>query len=129
MRRGRRIVFACVVGLLSASGSMFAHHGQVEYDNKKSVTLHGTVTKFEWNNPHAILWLAVKNDKNAIEGWNLEILPLERMRRAGWTKDSLKPGDEVTVTGHPGKGGVHIMWLENLTTSDGRRLSREVGNP
>jgi hypothetical protein len=113
---------------LTASAPILAHHGQVQYEHK-NITLQGTVTKFEWNNPHAIVWLDVKSDKNSSGAWHLEILPLERMRRAGWTSESLKPGDEVTVTGRPGKGGEHIMWLEYLTTSDGRRLGRDTEAP
>lgn len=124
MKNGRLVSFALVVAILTASTPMFAHHGQVQYEHK-DITLQGTVTKFEWNNPHAILWLSVKGDKNNIDEWHLEILPLESMRKAGWTSDSLKPGDVVTVTGKPGKGGEHIMWLDYLTTSDGRRMGRE----
>jgi hypothetical protein len=124
VKNGRLVSFALVVAILTASTPMFAHHGQVQYEHK-DITLQGTVTKFEWNNPHAILWLSVKGDKNNIDEWHLEILPLESMRKAGWTSDSLKPGDVVTVTGKPGKGGEHIMWLDYLTTSDGRRMGRE----
>lgn len=127
MITGRIISLVVVVVGLAASGPAFAHHGQVQYDHK-NITLQGIVTKFEWNNPHAILWLAVKNDKSTDE-WHLEILPPDRMRRAGWTSDSVKPGDEVTVTGRPGKGGEHIMWLDYLTTSDGRRLGRDSETP
>ena len=126
MRYGRVTGVALIVALLVSPASLPAHHGQVQYE-LKSRTLHGTVTKLEWNNPHAILWMEVKNEKSVMEPWHLEILPLESMRRAGWTPDSVKPGDDVTVTGRPGKGGEHIMWLETLTTSDGRRLSREQG--
>jgi hypothetical protein len=124
MRYGRVTVFALATVLFVAPASLFAHHGQVQYE-RKNITLQGRVTKFEWNNPHVILWLDVQNEKSAIQAWHLEILPLEGMRRAGWTQESVKPGDEVSVTGRPGKGGEHIMWLETLTTSDGRRLGRE----
>jgi Family of unknown function (DUF6152) len=124
MKTGRLLSSCLIVALLAMPGFVFAHHGQVEYENK-TISLKGTVTKFEWNNPHAILWLDVKNEKNTIDAWHLEILPLERMSRAGWTRDSVKPGDEVTVTGRPGKGGEHIMWLESLMTADGRRLGRD----
>lgn len=125
MRHGRVTIFALATVLSASPASLFAHHGQVQYE-RKSITLQGRVTKLEWNNPHVILWLEVKNEKSAIEEWHLEILPLESMRRAGWAPDSVKPGDEVSVTGRPGKGGERIMWLETLTTSDGRRLGREL---
>jgi hypothetical protein len=128
MRRVVLGLLAVATGLALATCPIFAHHGQVQYESK-NITLHGTVTKLEWNNPHAILWLEVKNDAGKIAPWQLEILPLEGMRRAGWTRESLKPGDEVTVTGRPGKGGEHIMWLSYLLTPDGRRLSREMNKP
>jgi hypothetical protein len=58
VKNGRLVSFALVVAILTASTPMFAHHGQVQYEHK-DITLQGTVTKFEWNNPHAILWLSV----------------------------------------------------------------------
>lgn len=128
MTKGRLISLALAVTSLTALAPASAHHGQVQYDHK-NITLQGTVTKFEWNNPHAILWLSVKNDKSSTDEWHLEILPPDRMRRAGWTSESVKPGDEVTVTGRPGKGGEHIMWLEYLRTTDGRKFGRDSETP
>jgi hypothetical protein len=120
------ILFSLVVGLLAVSVPLFGHHGHVEYENK-AVTLKGTVTRFEWTNPHCILAVAVKNDRENAEDWYAEILPPSQMSRAGWSKESIKPGDEVTLVGRPGKKGAHIMWLEYLITPDGRKLDRDTG--
>jgi len=123
---GRLISFALAVGLLTASGPLFAHHGQVEYEGKM-VTLTGTVTKFEWTNPHCIVAVAVKNDKDKVENWYAEFLPPAQMSRSGWTRESVKPGDQVTLVGRPGKKGEHIMWIEYLLLPDGRKLDRDTG--
>lgn len=125
MRSGWLTCFLFVVGLLMFSGSALGHHGQVEYENK-TVTLKGTVTKFEWENPHCIIGIAVKNDENTTDEWFAEILPPSQMVRAGWSREGLKPGDEVTVVGRPGKKGAHIMWLQYLVMPDGRKLDRNT---
>lgn len=123
MVSGRLISFALAIVFLAASGPVFAHHGHVEYEGK-TVTLNGTVTKFEWTNPHCIVVIAVKNDK---DDWYGEILPPAQMNRAGWNKDTIKPGDEVTLVGRPGKKGEHIMWIEYLVLPDGRKFDRDTG--
>ena len=125
-----RVLTCCAVvaALLTVSEPTLAHHGQVAYE-RKSITLTGSVTKYEWSNPHTVITLAVKDDKANVKEWYLEILSPVQMLRAGWTRESVKPGDEVTVTGLPGKHGVQIMWLEYLVTPDGQRLSRDKGTP
>jgi hypothetical protein len=123
VRNGRLIVFAFVAGLFVVLGSAFAHHGRVEYENK-SVTLQARVTRFDWNNPHVIISFTVKDENGVDQGWHAEVLPPSLMEQAGWTADSIKPGDQVTVVGRPGKKGEHIMWLEYLVTPGGQKLGR-----
>ena len=127
MLSGQLISFTLVVGLLATSGSAFAHHGQVEYEGK-GVTLKGTVTKFEWTNPHCIVAVGVKNDKDKVEQWYAEFLPPAQMSRGGWTRESIKPGDQVTLIGRPGKKGEHIMWIESLILPDGRKIDRDTAS-
>jgi hypothetical protein len=119
------LLTCCVVmgALLIISQPMLAHHGQVVYQ-RKSITLKGSVTKYEWSNPHTIITLAVPTEKGGVDEWYLEVLPPTQMLQAGWTKETLKPGDEITASGRPGRGGERIMWLEYLVTADGRKLSR-----
>jgi hypothetical protein len=119
------LLICCVVmgALLLSSQPMLAHHGQVVYQ-RKSITLKGSVTKYEWSNPHTIITLAVQTEKGGVDEWYLEVLPPTQMLQAGWTKQTLKSGDEITATGRPGRSGERIMWLEYLVTADGRKLSR-----
>ena len=117
---------AVVVISFTISSSLWAHHASWQMYEDKSITLTGVVTDFEWTNPHSILSVAVKDDKGNFESWHAEILPPSEMLRAGWTKQSVKFGDKVTLTGRPGKYAQHIMWLEFLLTPKGRKLSRNL---
>jgi hypothetical protein len=107
------------------STASWAHHASRQVYEGKSIMLMGVVTDYEWANPHSVLSIAVKDNRGKVEEWHAEILPPSEMLRAGWTKESLKPGDEVTLTGRPGKYEQHIMWLEYLVMSDGRKLGRK----
>jgi hypothetical protein len=107
------------------AASLQAHHASRQVYEGKSITLMGVVTDYEWANPHSVLSVAVKDNKGKVEEWHAEILPPTEMLRAGWNKESVKPGDEVTLTGRPGKYAQHIIWLEYLLTPDGRKLGRK----
>ena len=110
---------------LTLPTSVQAHHASRQVYEGKSIMLMGVVTDYEWANPHSVLSIAVKDNKGRVEEWHAEILPPSEMLRAGWSKESVKPGDEVTLTGRPGKYAQHIMWLEYLVTEDGRKLGRK----
>ena len=114
-----------ILSLFLCCGTSWAHHASRQVYEGKSITLMGVVTDYEWANPHSVLSVAVKDDKGKVEEWHAEILPPTEMLRAGWTKDSLKPGDEVTLTGRPGKYAQHILWLEYLVTSEGKKFGRK----
>lgn len=118
------ILVLAILSVLAFSTTSWAHHASRQVYEGKSITLMGVVTNYEWANPHSVLSVAVKDDKGQIEEWHAEILPPTEMLRAGWTKESVKPGDEVTLTGHPGKYAQRILWLESLVTSDGKKLGR-----
>jgi hypothetical protein len=121
-----KVLFPLLVtfGVLVFSTAARAHHGARQVYEGKTITLMGVVTDYEWANPHSVLSVAVKDDQGKVEEWHAEILPLTEMLRAGWTKESVKPGDEVTLTGRPGKYAQHILWLESLVTPDGKKLGR-----
>jgi hypothetical protein len=118
------ILVPLIVSAFTFSTSLWAHHASRQVYEGKTITLMGVVTDYEWANPHSVLSIAVKDNKGNVQEWHAEILPPTEMLKAGWTKESLKPGDEVTLTGRPGKYAQHIMWLEYLVTSDGRKLGR-----
>jgi hypothetical protein len=118
------VVVPVLVTLFSFSGASWAHHASRQVYQGKSITLMGVVTDYEWANPHSVLSVAVKDDQGKVEEWHAEILPPTEMLRAGWTKESVRPGEEVTLTGRPGKYSQHILWLEYLVTPDGKKLGR-----
>jgi hypothetical protein len=123
--KARASVFALLIlVVLKVSGSVSAHHNPKPMYESSSIMLTGTITEYEWANPHSIISIAVQTDGGAVQEWHAEFLPPSDMVRAGWTKETLKPGDRVTMTGLPGKHAQHILWLQSLVTPDGRKLTR-----
>ncbi len=118
-------VFAPLVVLLAVTMPALAHHNVGSVYETRDVTVKGTVTGYEWANPHSIVSVAVKTADGKVEQWHAEVLPVAQMTQAGWTKQSIRLGDEVSLTGRPGKNAQHIMWLEYLVTADGRKLGRK----
>ena len=124
--KNRLMVFAmtAVLLLLSLGGSAYAHHGFVSwFDMSKSVTVKGTVTSFDWTNPHSYIYFDVKDEKGGIQKWSAELGALAMLSRAGWRKDTLKPGDEITATGNPAKDGKPIMHLDKVVLANGQELA------
>jgi hypothetical protein len=101
-----------------------AHHSfAAEFDAKKPVTLTGTVTKFELQNPHAHMYLDVKDASGTVVHWELEMGSVNVLMRGGWTRNTVKAGDTVTVDGYLAKDGSHLANLRVITLSDGRKLT------
>src|ERR1700733_2879802 len=112
--------FAALAGLvLMLSATLFAHHGLSAYDEKTPVTLKGTVTQFEWSNPHSQIYFDVKDDNGTVTHWACETLNPARLLRAGWTKHSLNPGDQITITLISAKSGSPVGFLRKLVLADG----------
>ena len=110
-------------GLLLLALPLLAHHSfAAEYDSTKPVTLKGTVTKFDWVNPHSRLFLDVKDDSGKVTAWEFETGNPTSMQRNGWKRDTLKPGDEVVVTGFRAKDGANIAAATSVSTTDGKKL-------
>jgi hypothetical protein len=101
-------VFVIAAGLLVVSIPVIAHHGVAGYDLTKTITLHGTVTKFDWSNPHIVIHMDAKNAKGEVQNWAIELAPPTHMSRAGWTKNSMKTGDEITAEVHPAQNGAPV---------------------
>jgi hypothetical protein len=121
------LVLLSVIALLSASARLFAHHGSAAFDMEHGVTLKGTVTELLLLNPHVQLHFDVKNDKGQVESWQAELTAPQRLKRAGWTKDTLKPGDTITVTGAPAKDGKHTLWIQKVIGPDGEPMNLGAG--
>jgi len=109
------------VALISAP--LQAHHGEANYDTEKTVTVKGTVTDFQFINPHVQINLDVKNDKGEIEKWIGEARsPAMLSRYGGWDKNTIKVGDVITFYGHRTKNGTPFMRLEKIVMADGKEL-------
>ena len=100
-----------------------AHHSfAAEYDANKPITITGTVTKLEWMNPHARFYVDVKETDGTITKWNFELGALPVLLKQGWRKDSLKPGDLITVEGSRAKDGSTTGNARTVKLADGRRV-------
>jgi hypothetical protein len=132
----RAKVICCIAGMAGAAAlaaSANAHHAfSAEFDNNKPIRLEGTVTKWEWINPHAWINLDVTNEAGEIEKWRIEGGAPNALLRRGWTKDSLPPGTEIVVEGFLSRDGSPRASGQRITFPDGRRLfvgSTGVGAP
>jgi len=110
--------------LLAAAPEMLAHHSfAAEYDSKKPVTLKGVVTKVEWMNPHVYFFIDVTDEKGSTANWALEMGPPQGLQRSGWTRNTMKIGDEVTVEGTLAKDGSRQANARSVTmTNTGKKL-------
>jgi hypothetical protein len=105
-----------------------AHHGfSVEFDKDNPITLTGSVTKFEFMNPHIYFYLDVKGKDGKTVNWAFEGGPPNVIYRQGWRKDTLKPGDVVTVKGFRAKDGTHLAACATVKLPDGREVSAGSG--
>jgi hypothetical protein len=117
------IYLAIIASPLLARAPLFGHHGTgVAYDIEKVVTLKGTVTDWIWANPHCGILFDVTDDKGSVEHWGAELGNPHALSMAGLSKDVLKPGDKITLSGHPAKSGAPRIELQEFTTADGRTL-------
>jgi len=105
--------------LLAVVGTVSAHHGSAAYDMDKNVTIKGTVTEFDFQNPHVLIYMDVKDDSGKVTNWAGELTSPNRLTRLGWTKSTLKPGDPITMTGSPSKSGAPRMWANKVENSSG----------
>jgi hypothetical protein len=123
MKAGSSLALAAGLGLILAAVPVFAHHSfAAEYDANKPVAITGTVTKVEWMNPHARFYLDVKDESGTVVKWEFELGSPNGLLRRGWTRNALKVGDTISVTGYLAKDGAHLANARLVTLSDGRKV-------
>ena len=118
----RRELLLTGAGLLVAARSASAHHSTAMYDMVNPKTIKGVVRRFEWTNPHAFLFIEVKDDKGVVTEWEVEMMSLNHLRTYGWVRTTVKAGDIVGATGAPAKNGSPSMIAGVVELPDGRKI-------
>ena len=114
-------LFACAMAAFAAPA--LAHHSFAMFDHEKTVAISGTLKEFEWTNPHAWLHITAVDEKSGrpVE-WSFEMGSVGQLNRDGWNKDTVKPGDKVSVEFHPLKDGSHGGQFRTMVLPDGKRM-------
>ena len=108
---------------LFGSLALWGHHSlNAEYDQNKPVSLTGTFTQLDWRNPHAWIYLTVKNANGGTENWRCELGSPNAMSRVGFTRDSIKEGEEIVLDGLLAKKGENICSARVVKSKDGKTL-------
>jgi len=119
----RLMALLAVCGWLLTTGSLSAHHSTAMYDSQNPVTISGTLKRFEWTNPHAFVYLEVKDEKTGkMVEWEVEMMSLNHLRGYGWTSKTVKQGDTLSATGAPAKSGAPSMIANRMKLADGREI-------
>jgi hypothetical protein len=128
----RKVMASLIVGCLIGGAGVvpaLAHHSfAAEFDSNSPIDLTGTVTKVEWANPHTFFYIDVERDGGKYENWALEMGSPNGLMRRGWTRNSLKIGDTVSVTGWRAKDGSYKGNARTVTLSTGERLFAGTSN-
>jgi hypothetical protein len=120
IQRSSFLLTGLMFGALLATSSAVAHHGASVYDSAKLTTLKGTVTDFQFMNPHTEILFDVAAADGKIEKWTGEAPSLTTMSRGGWNKNSMKSGDKVTFIGNLAKNGSHIVRIRKVIFPNGK---------
>src|SRR5262245_62308860 len=111
-----------VVFLLSGAGTRAHHSFAAEFDATKPITLTGVVTKLAWTNPHAHIHMNVTDKAGKVTAWDLELGSPNALIRRGWSGQTLKSGDVITVNGYLAKDGSNLANARSISLSDGRKV-------
>jgi hypothetical protein len=121
MRSNAARYLTLVLASLVLSVPLSAHHGTgVAYETEKTITMKGTVTEWIWANPHCGILFDVVDNKGNVEHWGAELGNPHALSMSGLSKDILKPGDKITISGHPAKSGAPRITLNQFILADGR---------
>jgi Family of unknown function (DUF6152) len=114
-------LFALLLAVALAAPA-FAHHSTAMYNMNSPITVTGTVKRFEWTNPHAFVFLEVKDEKGNLVEWEVEMMSLNHLRGYGWKSTTVKPGDVISCTGGAAKSGAPSMISSYMKLGDGRMM-------
>ena len=129
MRSTTVVLIGCFV-TVAAAGRVAAHHSfAAEFDANSPIEITGTVTKIDWANPHTFFYIDVQNESGEYENWALEMGSPNGLMRRGWTRNTLKLGDVVTVTGSRAKDGSFKGNARSVVLADGTRLFAGSSQP
>jgi len=121
----KKFCLFAIAGLLALTAALplAAHHSfAAEFDGAKQLNMTGTVTRIDWVNPHAWIYLDVKDASGNVANWGIETGPPNILYRMGWRRDSLKPGDTIVVSGFAAKDGSHTCAAREVQLPDGRKV-------
>lgn len=118
--------FALIFALLIVCVPVSAHHGGSDYDVQHPVSLKGTVTEFFWSNPHCQIFVDTKDESGKTVNWTIETLAPAVLKRAGWSRDTLHAGDQITITVVPSKRNTPVGMLRKVVLPSGAELTGGV---
>ena len=123
MRHKFGAAVVCIVALLVVI-PVYGHHPfSAEYDANKPVSMMGTVTKVDWENPHAHIYMDVKGDNGETAHWTMELANPQKLTNLGWKKDTVKMGDQITITGWQARDGSNRANVNTVTLADGKKMA------
>ena len=104
-----------------------AHHGWLDFDGSKEISLTGIVADFHFVNPHCVIEFDVMDDKGIVQKWQAEFSSPGPMAKKGWTAALLQPGDKVVISGHPGRNNVRAVHATKIRWPNGQEFQIEEG--
>lgn len=116
----KAILAMAAIALAAASAQ--AHHSFAMFDATKNLPLKGTVVQFQWTNPHSWVEIQVPDRKGTTRTWSIETSSPLVLKRNGWSRNAIKPGDQISIVVHPRKDGTFGGSLVSLTTAAGKTL-------
>ncbi|SRR5258707_15329344 len=129
-QRVRALLGVACVGILLAAASAGAHHAfSAEFDQDKPVVLQGAITGAEWMNPHAWIYIDVKDADGKVVHWSVEMGPPNALLRRGWKKSSMQVGAIIKVEGFAAKNGKEFVNASNITMPDGTKIFAGTDEP
>ena len=128
MKNMRLATLIGAMGLLLFCGPVLAHHGRSNYDMTGTATVKGVVTEFQWVNPHALILVDVTGEDGKVEKWVGETNSPNTLSRQGWSRNTVKVGDQVTLVGRRVKGGGYYINFSKIVFADGKELNPAVQN-